>query len=105
MASRTSRLQISPLDSLDWQLHAPPAGVECLRHQLLAVLDDCQGTEVDRLRWRLHTAERAPELWLLRDAVFQVVCSQHCQAQAIERIDGLVPAFQQVLPASLVART
>jgi hypothetical protein len=101
MASRTRWFQSTPLD---WQLRAPPAGVESLRHQLLAVLDDCQGFEVDRLRWRLHMAERPQELWLLRDAVFQAVSSEHCQAQAIERIDGLVPAFQQVLPASLVGR-
>jgi hypothetical protein len=88
----------------EWQFRAPPAGVESVRRQLLAVLDDCEGFEVDRVRWRLHMAERAQELWLLRDAVFQVVASQHCQAQAMERIEGLVPVFRKVLPASLVSR-
>lgn len=89
---------------LDWQFRAPPAGVDFLRQQLLAVLDDCEGLAVDRLRWRLHTAERAQELWLMRDAVFQVVSNQHCQSQAMERIQGLQPAFRQVLPAGLVGR-
>jgi hypothetical protein len=79
--------------------------VEAVRRQLLAVVDDCQGFEADRVRWRLHMAERAQELWLLRDAVFRVVSSQHCQSLAIERIDGLVPAFRQVLPARLVGQT
>jgi hypothetical protein len=101
MSTWTSWLNSSPFE---WQLHAPPAGVETVRQQLLAVLDDCQGFEVDRVRWRLHMAERAQELWLLRDAVFQVVASQHCQAQAMARIEGLVPAFRQVLPARLVGR-
>ncbi|MBC5784776.1 hypothetical protein H8N03_17635 [Ramlibacter sp. USB13] len=99
MAAWSSWLHSNPFE---WQFRAPPAGVESIREQLLAVLDDCQGFEVDRVRWRLHMAERPQELWLLRDAVFQVIASQHCQAQAIERIQGLVPAFRQVLPARLV---
>ena len=85
----------------EWQLRPPQAGVEAVRRQLLAVLDDCTGFECDRLRWRLHTAECAQELWLLRDAVFQTVASQHCQAQAAERIDQLVPAFRDALPARM----
>ena len=66
------------------------------------MIEDCEGFECDRLRWRLHTAECAQDLWLLRDAVFQVVASQHCQAQAAQRINGLVPAFQRILPARLL---
>ena len=89
----------------DWQLRPPEAGVEAVRRQLLAVLDDCQGMDCDRLRWRLHTAERPQELWLLRDQVFEVVVSQHCLAQARERIDGLLGAFRSVLPASMCSRT
>ena len=89
----------------DWQLRPPQAGVEAVRRQLLAVLDDCQGMDCDRLRWRLHTAERPQELWLLRDQVFQVVASQHCLAQAHERIDSLLAAFRSVLPGSLPGRT
>ena len=49
-------------------------------------------------------AERAQELWLLRDAVFQVIASHHCPAQAAERINDLVPAFQSVLPAEVMQR-
>jgi hypothetical protein len=89
---------------IDWQLRPPEAGVEAVRRQLLAVLDDCHGTECDRLRWRLHTAERAQELWLLRDQVFQVVASEHCLQQAHERIESLVTAFGQVLPRRLLGR-
>lgn len=88
----------------EWPTRQPTLGVEAARQQLLAVLDDCNGFECDRLRWRVHTAERPQELWLLRDAVFQVVSSQHCQAQAAERINGLVPAFQQLLPERMLTR-
>ena len=101
MAAWSSWLNSHPFE---WQFRAPPAGVESVRRELLAALDDCEGFEADRLRWRLHTAERAQELWLLRDAVFQVVASQHCQSLAMQRIDALVPVFRQVLPARLVGR-
>jgi len=101
MSAWSSWLNSRPFE---WQFRAPPAGVETVRNQLLALLDDCEGFEVDRLRWRLHMAERAQELWLLRDAVFQVVSSQHCQALAMQRMEGVVPAFRQVLPAHLVGR-
>ena len=101
MAAWKKRLHHS---GFEWQFRPTPAGVESVRQQLLTVLDDCQGFECDRLRWRVHTAERAQELWLLRDAVFQAVASQHCQAQAAERINQLVPAFQTVLPERMLTR-
>jgi hypothetical protein len=82
----------------------PDAGVEAVRQQSLAVLEDCAGVECDRLRWRLHTAECAQDLWLLRGPIFQVVASQHCQSQAADRINGLLPAFQEILPPAQVSR-
>ena len=101
MSAWSTRLPGRPFE---WQFRAPVAGVETVRRQLLAVLEDCEGFEVDRLRWRLHMAERAEELWLLRDALFQAVSTQHCQAQAVLRINGLVPFFREVLPARLLTQ-
>ena len=89
---------------LDLHVQPPHSGVEAVRQQLLAVLDDCHGFECDRLRWRVHTAERPQELWLLRDAVFQAIASEHCPQQAAERINQLVPAFQSVLPERMLTR-
>lgn len=93
-----------PNSPFEWQFRAPAAGVDAVRQQLLSVLEDCEGFDVDRVRWRLHTAECAEELWLLRDAVFQAVSTQHCQAQAVQRINALVPFFRQVLPARLLTQ-
>lgn len=93
-----------PSRPFEWQFRAPAAGVEAVRRQLLAVVEDCEGFEADRVRWRLHMAERAEELWLLRDAVFQAVSTQHCQAQAVQRINDLVPFFREVLPARLLTQ-
>jgi hypothetical protein len=88
----------------EWPPRSVDAALEAVRHQLLAVLDDCHGMESDRLRWRVHTAERGQELWLLRDAVFEVVALQHSRQQAVQRIDGLEPAFRAVLPGRVLAR-
>lgn len=85
-------------------LSAPDADLELVRERLLHLLDDCRGTDCERLRWRLHTAESAQDLWLLRGPLFQVVASQHCQQQAAERVNALVPAFQELMPARLVSR-
>jgi hypothetical protein len=93
-----------PSRPFEWKFRPPAAGVETVRRQLLAVLEDCEGFEADRVRWRLHTAECAEELWLLRDAVFRSVSTQHCQAQAVQRINGLVPFFREVLPARLLSQ-
>jgi hypothetical protein len=97
MAAWKQWLQSHPFE---WQLRPTPAGVEEVRRRLLEVLEDCAGFDCDRLRWRVHMAECAQELWLLRDAVFQVVSSQHCQQQAMQRLDGLAPVFRKVLPAA-----
>lgn len=93
----------------NWPLseaHIPvrDAGVETIRQQVLALLDECEGYECERLRWRLHTAECARDLWLLRGALFQLLSSQHCQTHAAERINALVPAFQREMPARAVTR-
>ena len=101
MASWKKWLNSSPLE---WQFRPTGAGVETLRGELLSALDDCEGFECDRLRWRVHTAECAQELWLLRDALFEVISRQHCQAQAAQRINELVPAFRHLLPERLLTR-
>jgi hypothetical protein len=93
-----------PSSPPDWRLRPPEAAIEAVRRQLLAALDDCHGTDCDRLRWRLHTAERPQELWLLRDQVFQAVTREHCLQQAEERIETLLVAFRSVLPSGTVGR-
>jgi hypothetical protein len=89
-----TRLNSPPVE---WQPRPPSAPVEAVRRALLDVLDDCHGFECDRLRWRVHMAECAQELWLLRDAVFQAVSMQHCKEQAAERLDRLGSTFREVL--------
>ena len=80
----------------------PQQSMTQLRHQSLALLDDCEGPCCERLRLRLQSARTADELWLARSEIFQQVASQHCQSQAAQRINGLLPLFEGWLPARLL---
>jgi hypothetical protein len=40
------------------------------------------------VRWLLQTVERPEELWLLRDAVFEVVPSQHGHERVVVLLPG-----------------
>ncbi|HEY8359182.1 MAG TPA: hypothetical protein VIL30_17170 [Ramlibacter sp.] len=93
-----------PSQPADLSIHPPEAAVEAVRQQLLALLDDCEGFDCERLRWRLHTAESAHDLWLLRGAVLETLTSQQCQAQAQDRIAALVPAFERARSALVLRR-
>jgi len=80
----------------------PQLCVSQLRRQSVALLDDCEGPRCERLRLRLEMASTPAELWLARSEIFQLVASQHCQAQAAQRINGLLPLFEGWLPARLL---
>lgn len=95
---------LSSLPSFEPEDSTLQFGIEDVRAQVLKVLDDCKGSESERLRWRLHSASSAQDLWMLRGAIFQIVSNQHCQAEAAERINALVPMFRDLLPAGLVSR-
>jgi hypothetical protein len=73
-----------------------------LRERTVALLSDCEGPTCERLRHRLQAARSANDLWLARSEIFQQVASQHCQAQAAQRIDGLLPLFEGWLPARML---
>jgi hypothetical protein len=95
---------LSSFPSFEPEDSALESGIEGVRAQVLKVLDDCTGSEAERLRWRLHSAASAQDLWMLRGAIFQLVAHQHCQSEAASRIEALQPLFREVLPASLVSR-
>ncbi|MBI5277529.1 MAG: hypothetical protein HY854_13825 [Burkholderiales bacterium] len=82
----------------------PAIGVEELRRQALAMLSDCAGAQCDRVRNRLQTARTAHDLWLARSEIFQLVAHQHCQSQAVARINELLPAFEGWVPRDLLVR-
>jgi hypothetical protein len=95
---------LSSFPSFEPEDSALQLGIEDVRAQVLKVLDDCTGSEAERLRWRLYSASSAHDLWMLRSAIFQLVSHQHCQSEAAMRINALVPMFVELLPPGLVSR-
>jgi hypothetical protein len=95
---------LSSFPSFEPEDSALQVGIEEVRGAVLKVLDDCTGSESERLRWRLHSASSAQDLWMQRSAIFQLVAHQHCQAEAAQRINALAPMFKDLLPAGLVSR-
>jgi hypothetical protein len=74
-----------------------------LRHLMLGLLADCSGVRCDRARVHLQQARSAQDLWLARSEIFQLLASEHCQSQAAERINALLPAFEGWLPPRMLA--
>jgi hypothetical protein len=79
-----------------------PVTLAELRDTMAGTLEGCQGPMCERMRWRIADARAAQDLWLLRSEIFQLVSSQHCQSEAVTRINGLLPAFEGWLPSRLL---
>ncbi|MDB5871416.1 MAG: hypothetical protein JWQ07_858 [Ramlibacter sp.] len=82
----------------------PGRGIEELRRRSLQVLADCARPQDERIRDRLNNAFTAEQLWQARCEIYQAIARQHCEAEAMRRLNGLAPAFEGWLPASALTR-
>lgn len=78
--------------------------IDQLRQRLQAVIEDCREHRTDRMNYKIAIARTPNDLWLLRSDLHQCVSQAHSQAEAANRINSLVPAFQGWLPASQLTR-
>jgi hypothetical protein len=94
------------LNSQSFAGGAEPAAmpVEDVREQVRRALAGCEGPLAERMRWRIDAARTAQDLWLLRGEVFQLVAGAYCQAEAQERVNALLPAFEGWLPPKMLSR-
>jgi len=87
---------------------APPSvcllGVEEIRQRHLALLHDCQGPALPRVRRCVSTARSAQDLWMLRCELYQVVSFSHGEPEAARRIQAMVPSFEGWVPAQALQR-
>ena len=83
-------------------LPGAPVDLGELRERIMAVLGDCHGPAADRLRVRLARARTANDLWLARCDIYQLIAHEHCQTLAVQRINGLIPAFEGWLPPKML---
>jgi hypothetical protein len=75
-----------------------PRCIEDLRQRSLEAIADCTRPNDERLRLQLQRALTAQQLWLARSDLYQAIARQHCEAEAVRRINALVPAFEGWLP-------
>ena len=92
------------LNSQAFAASAAPATmpIDDVREQVREALAGCGGPLAERMRWRIDAARTAQDLWLMRGEVFQLVAAAYCQAEAQQRVNALLPAFEGWLPARLL---
>ena len=78
--------------------------IEHIRHAFHRALHDCKNMGAQRLIYKINVAPTPSDLWLLRSDVHQCIAQTHCQSEAAERINALIPAFDGWLPASQLNR-
>lgn len=82
----------------------PVVLLDQMRLQLHAALHGCDGPATERVRWHIDQAYTPQDLWLLRGEIYQMVSDQFCQAEAVRRINALLPVFSGTVPGRMLAR-
>ena len=69
------------------------APLDRIRQRVLHTLHDCEGVQVNRLRFRVATSQNAMDLWLLRGKLYECIAKAHSQSEAARRLQQLEPIF------------
>ncbi len=62
-------------------------------------IQDLQGKEVERLRYKIRGVREVSDLWLLRSDIHQLIAKGQDQQKAAEAINALLPCFEGWMPA------
>ena len=78
--------------------------VDELRRRCLELLTDCTRPGDERIRIQLMRASTAEELWRARCDIYQAIAHRHCEAEAVRRLNAMLPAFEGWLPRGSLRR-
>ena len=80
--------------------HAQPTrhDIADLKRRALEAVADCPLPQDERVRSQLARAANAQQLWEARCDMYQTIARQHCEAEAVRRLNQLLPAFEGWLP-------
>ena len=67
-------------------------------------IQDVQGQEAERLRYKIRAVRDVRELWMLRSDVHQVISKQQSQQAAAQTINDLLPCFAGWMPERLLVK-
>jgi hypothetical protein len=62
-------------------------------------IQDLQGKDVDRLRYKIRGMREVRELWMMRSDVHELIAKQQSQGVAAKAINQLLPCFEGWIPA------
>ena len=95
-------------------LHSEPQGTAApardlrsldeLRQRSLELIADCPRPHDQRIRMQVENAITAQQLWLVRSDIYQSIARQHCEAEAVRRVNELLSAFEGWLPPGALRR-
>jgi hypothetical protein len=74
-----------------------------IKSTMLALLSDISLQPQSRLIFRIHAAGTGVELWLLRVEVHQAMALAYGQSVAAQRINGMLPLFELLIPAHMLS--
>ena len=84
------------------QRTAPPErslhSIDELRQRSLQLIADCTRPNDERIRGQVARAATAQQLWQVRCDIYQAIAHRHCEAEAVRRLNELLPAFEGWLP-------
>ena len=75
-----------------------------IQRSLREVLDGCQGVPVDRLMYKINTANTPAELWALRSDLHQCIAQIHTEGEAAHRINGSSAVFRGWISAAQLTK-
>jgi hypothetical protein len=75
-----------------------------IRQYVLRTLNDCMGIHVAKLQYKVYAARSPKELWMLRSDIYQLVSHSHSQQVAADRINALLPYFENWIPQRQLTR-
>jgi hypothetical protein len=78
---------------------APKMTLSEIKLQVELAVQDLNGQDADRLRFKIRGCREANDLWLLRSDLHQLVAKRFSQQEAAQRINKLLPCFEGWLPA------
>ena len=72
--------------------------IDELRRRSLQLIADCTRPNDERIRGQVARAATAQQLWQVRCDIYQAIAHRHCEAEAVRRLNELLPAFEGWLP-------
>lgn len=65
---------------------------------------DIEGTDAERLRYKIRGAREVKDLWILRSDIHQLISHKISQQEAAKRINALLPCFEHWIPAQALVK-